>query len=330
MCGHNFVAKCVLLQHTAVSHCSGTLFSKIARTWCFINLFADPAAVKNRLSCADFSHSLGITWSRLVCNYKHVPSKRNHQDPHCWHSEICGQGKCKKGHGSLPWHAVPHLLPYKLTQIQYASIRINTKSTNFSQTFTKCVSFSASKQLSLYWTHPWALLRHFQGRVNYNTLGQFQRGAPINPKRCWKYLSCHFWRYTTFTTYPKFSCIKKVVHVSRLQKCDEIDHPVVRCTATPSTNLPRNSSSPPSERSFRMCGSPWLKLQAVNRAVDGIQQGEEPLFGPWVCQRKNASHMGFLKPQAYTHKSHREKNQLRWYSQQQVHTLFSWSLFTNP
>ena len=175
--------------------------------------------------------------------------KRNHQDPHCWHSEICGQGKCKKGHGSLPWHAVPHLLPYKLTQIQYASIRINTKSTNFSQTFTKRVSFSASKQLSLYWTHPWALLRHFQGRVNYNTLGQFQRGPAINPKgcrvhesspleignretdsilfvaTCWKYLSCHFWRYTTFTTYPKFSCIKKVVHVSSLQKCYEIDHP---------------------------------------------------------------------------------------------------------
>lgn len=99
---HNFVARCVLLQHTAVSHCSGTPFSKKARTWCFINLVANPAAVKNRLNCADSSHSLGITWSRLVCNYKHVPSKSNNQDPHCWHSEISGQGKCKKGHGSNP------------------------------------------------------------------------------------------------------------------------------------------------------------------------------------------------------------------------------------
>ena len=185
------------------------------------------------------------------------------------------RGNAKKGHGSLPWHAVPHLLPYKLTQIQYASIRINTKSTNFSQTFTKRVSFSASKQLSLYWTHPWALLRHFQGRVNYNTLGQFQRGAPINPKRCRKYLSCHFWRYTT---YPKFSCIKKVVHVSRLQKCDEIDHPIVRCTVTPSTNLPRNSSSPlliffiignEGEKKIKMqkymCAEDWQRISCKTR-----------------------------------------------------------------
>lgn len=106
--------------------------------------------------------------------------------------------------------------------------------------------------------------------------------------------------------------LKKVVHVSRLQKCCEIDHPIVRCTVTPSTNLPKKFIFP----TF------WKILSDVRLALADAS-------GCWSCwwiqQGKNHSSVyGFVgqKTQVTSdvwnpkHTHIGEKKQLRWYSQQ--------------